>query len=81
MYLNILVCGLSVSFSLTEGFAGPFYQEYIQGPDGNQIGIRHVITQVKEHDAGAYMCSVQNKFGKDEKYLQVNVELDFSVGK
>ncbi|XP_078370515.1 uncharacterized protein LOC144654290 isoform X2 [Oculina patagonica] len=64
-----------------DGFGGPVTQEYIQGPDGSQIGIRHIITKVSEHDAGTYMCEVVNKFGSDQKYLYVNVELDFSIGK
>jgi len=75
------------SFSITkvkpapDGFGGPVKQEYIQGPDGNQIGIRHIITKVTEYDKGAYECKVQNKFGTDQKYLLVNVKLDFGVGK
>ncbi|KAJ7371256.1 Domain abundant in complement control protein, SUSHI repeat, short complement-like repeat (SCR) [Desmophyllum pertusum] len=65
----------------TEGFLGKYTQEAITGPDGNQIGIRHIITGVKEHDAGAFECKVDNKFGTDQRYLTVNVELDFSIGK
>ncbi|PFX17584.1 sushi, von Willebrand factor type A, EGF and pentraxin domain-containing protein 1-like [Stylophora pistillata] len=64
-----------------DGFGGPFTQEYIKGPDGNQIGIRHIISKVTEHDAGAYECKVENKFGTDQKYLSLNVELNFDVGK
>lgn len=55
-------------------------QEYITGPDGNQIGLRYIITKVTEHDKGAYECKVENKFGSDTKYLYVNVALDFSIG-
>ena len=55
-------------------------QEYITNPDGNQIGLRYIITKVAEKDAGAYECKLQNKFGADTKYLQVNVALDFSIG-
>jgi len=64
-----------------EGFNGPVTQEYITGPDGNQIGLRYIITKVTEHDKGAYECKVENKFGSDTKYLYVNVALDFSIGK
>lgn len=64
-----------------DGFGGPVTQESIIGPDGNQIGIRHIITVVSEHDAGAYECKVENTFGTDQKYLYVNVELYFGVGK
>lgn len=64
-----------------DGFGGPSTQEYIKGPDGNQIGIRHIISKVTEHDAGAYECKLENKFGADQKYLSVNVKLNFDVGK
>jgi len=67
-------------FCFADGFGGPYLQEYITGPDGNFIGIRHKITKVSEHDAGAYECKVENKFGTDQKYLSVNVELDFGIG-
>lgn len=65
---------------ILDGFGGPFTQEYIKGPDGNQIGIRHIISKVTEHDAGAYECKLENKFGADQKYLSVNVKLNFDVG-
>jgi len=67
-------------FCFADGFGGPVKQEYIIGPDGNQIGIRHIITKVSAHDAGAYECKVVNKFGADQKYLYVNVKLDYGVG-
>lgn len=67
-------------YTILDGFGGPVTQEYIRGPDGNQIGIRYIITKVTEHDAGAYECKVENKFGADQRYLSVNVKLDFSVG-
>ena len=63
-----------------DGFGGSSTQEYIKGPDGNQIGIRHIISRVTEHDAGAYECKLENKFGADQKYLSVNVKLNFDVG-
>lgn len=65
---------------ILDGFGGPSTQEYIKGPDGNQIGIRHIISKVTEHDAGAYECKLENKFGADQKYLSVNVKLNFDVG-
>jgi len=82
-YVHVFTPGTCKSNNLSvfaDGFGGPVKQEYIQGPDGNQIGIRHIITKVTEYDKGAYECKVQNKFGTDQKYLLVNVKLDFGVG-
>ena len=62
------------------GFEGPVDLQYIQGPDGNQIGLRYTIIKVTEHDKGAYLCKVENKFGSDTKYITVTVKLDFSIG-
>lgn len=70
-----------VSYLLSAGFGGPVTKEYIIGQDGEQIGLRYNITKVAEKDAGAYNCTVENKFGTDTKYLTVNVALDFSIGK
>ena len=55
-------------------------QEYILDKDGNQAGLRYIITKVMEHDHGSYECKVENAFGSDTNYIKVNVEFDFSVG-
>lgn len=67
--------------SLTpEGFGGPVKQEYIVDKDGNQAGLRYIITKVMEHDKGSYECKVENAFGSDTRYIKVDVTLDFSIG-
>ena len=65
---------------ITEGFGGPVRQEYIVNKDGNQAGLRYIITKVMEHDEGSFECKVENAFGSDTKYIKVNVALDFSIG-
>ena len=68
-------------FLLSAGFGGPVKKEYITDQDGRQTGLRYIITKVAEKDAGAYSCTVENKFGLDTKYLTVNVALDYNIGK
>ncbi|XP_031554917.1 sushi, von Willebrand factor type A, EGF and pentraxin domain-containing protein 1-like [Actinia tenebrosa] len=62
-----------------DGFGGPVkIESIVEG--GKQIGIRYIIQKASEHDQGLYSCVATNVFGKNTKFLNLQVNINLGSG-